>query len=74
MSYRCGACGNRTRFDVFESKRVRAFQHFSLGGEMRIEEEEILDHRIERVECRWCGSSEDVVVEPAPESRSGAEA
>lgn len=64
MSYLCSACGNKTRFDVFETKRVRAFQHFSLGGEMKVEEEEILEHDIERVVCRWCGSS-DVAEETA---------
>ena len=64
MSFRCDSCGNRTRFDVFETKRVRAFQHFSLGGEMTVEEEEVLEHDVERVVCRWCGSS-DVVEEAA---------
>jgi hypothetical protein len=58
VSYLCRDCGNKTRFDVFETKRVRAFQHFSLGGEMNVEEEEVLEHTIERVLCRWCGSSE----------------
>lgn len=58
MSYLCGACGNKTRFDVFENKRVRAFQHFSLGGDMKVEEEEVLELTIERIVCRWCGSSE----------------
>ncbi len=58
MSYLCAACGNKTRFDVFETKRVRAFQHFSLGGDLNVEEEEVLEHHIERVVCRWCGSSE----------------
>jgi transposase len=58
MSYLCTACGNKTRFDVFENKRVRAFQHFSLGGEMNVEEEEVLELTIERVVCRWCGSAE----------------
>ena len=66
MSYLCAACGNKTRFDVFESKRLRTFQHFSLGGEMRVEEEEVLEHQVERVVCRWCGSSE--VTEEAPVS------
>lgn len=60
MPYRCEACGNRTRFDVFESKRVRAFHHFTLGGDLEIEEEEILDHEIEKVVCRWCGSADQV--------------
>jgi hypothetical protein len=64
MSYRCDACGNKTRFDVFESKRVRAFQHFTLGGEMTVEEEEILERSVDKVLCRWCGSAD--VVQEAP--------
>jgi hypothetical protein len=63
MSFRCDACGNKTRFDVFERKRVRAFQHFTLGGEMSVEEEEVLEREIEKVVCRWCGSASAVVAE-----------
>jgi hypothetical protein len=63
MSYRCDACGNKTRFDVFETKKVRTYQHFTLGGDVTIEEEEILDHDVERVVCRWCGSAESIVEE-----------
>jgi hypothetical protein len=58
---RCEACGNKTRFDVFESKDVRSFHHYSLGGELTVEEEEVLDRRVDRVVCRWCGSSDSVV-------------
>lgn len=54
MSYRCDQCGNKTRFDVYEEIRRRRFEHFSLSGEMTIEEEEILDRSVERVVCRWC--------------------
>ena len=61
MSYRCDACGNKTRFDVFEHKRVRTFQHFTLGGEMSVEEEEVLERDVERVVCRWCGSATSIV-------------
>lgn len=61
MSYRCDGCGNKTRFDVFESKRVRAFHHYSLGGQLTVEEEEVLDEKVERVVCRWCGSSDSIV-------------
>ncbi|MGH2808462.1 MAG: hypothetical protein ACRDKT_14440 [Actinomycetota bacterium] len=61
MSYRCDACGNKTRFDVFETKRMRTFQHFTLGGDVSIEEEEILQHDVERVVCRWCGSADNIV-------------
>ncbi|MGH2698659.1 MAG: hypothetical protein ACRDJL_05585 [Actinomycetota bacterium] len=60
MSYRCNACGNKTRFDVFETKRVRAFHHYSLGGRLSVEEEEVLESDVEKVVCRWCGSSDAV--------------
>lgn len=53
----CAQCGNKTRFDVFETKSVRAFHHFSLGGEDSVEEEEILSREVERVVCRWCGAT-----------------
>jgi hypothetical protein len=56
--YRCGACGNVTRFDVVATRRTRAFHHYSLGGELQVEEEEVLDERIEQVTCRWCGASD----------------
>lgn len=58
--YRCNACGNLTRFDVFESKRTRGFHHYSLGGELTVEEEEVLSHDLEKVVCRWCGSSSSI--------------
>jgi hypothetical protein len=68
-AYRCGSCGNRTRFDVFESKKTRSFHHYSLGGELRVEEEEVISHDIERVVCRWCGSSEAIEeIEVQPDS------
>ncbi|HVL64551.1 MAG TPA: hypothetical protein VM573_05200 [Actinomycetota bacterium] len=58
VAYRCNGCGNKTRFDVFESKRVRAFHHYTLGGDDYVEEEEVIDRRIEKVVCRWCGSAD----------------
>jgi hypothetical protein len=59
--YRCAACGNLTRFDVVRSRRTRAFHHYSIGGELQIEEEEVLEDRVERVSCRWCGASGDAI-------------
>ena len=53
--YRCTACGNLTRFDVTTTTRTRAFHHYSVGGQLAVEEVEVLDERVERVECRWCG-------------------
>ena len=55
--YRCSACGNLTRFDVVSSRRTRAFHHYTLGGELTVEEEEVLDAAVEGVTCRWCGAS-----------------
>jgi hypothetical protein len=59
--YRCGACGNVTRFDVVATRRTRSFHHYSIGGELEIEDEEVLDEQIERVTCRWCNASGDTV-------------
>jgi len=59
-SYRCGHCGNKTRFDVYETVRRRVFLHASLGGEVTIEDEEVLDREVERVVCRWCEHSDQI--------------
>lgn len=65
MSYRCDACGNKTRFDVVETKRLKSFVHFTLAGEASVEEEEVLDARVEKVVCRWCGSADQIAEVPA---------
>jgi hypothetical protein len=59
--YRCNACGNLTRFDVVATRRTRSFHHYNLGGDLEIEEEEVLDEQVERVTCRWCGASGDAI-------------
>jgi hypothetical protein len=61
--YRCSACGNLTRFDVVQSRRTRAFHHFSVGGELSIEDEEVLEAHVEEITCRWCGASGDRIEE-----------
>jgi DNA-directed RNA polymerase subunit RPC12/RpoP len=58
--YRCAACGNLTRFDVTVTRRTRAFHHYTLGGELAVEDEEVLSETVEDVACRWCGSSRAV--------------
>ena len=58
--YRCAACGNLTRFDVITTRRTRAFHHFSLGGDLTVEEEQLLSEVAEEVTCRWCGSGQSV--------------
>jgi hypothetical protein len=55
--YRCTQCGNLTRFDVTSTRRTKAFHHYTVGGELAVEEEAVLSEVIEEVSCRWCGSS-----------------
>ncbi|MBA2528532.1 MAG: hypothetical protein H0V19_00980 [Euzebyales bacterium] len=69
--WRCGACGNLTRFDVESAERVRRFFHFDLSGAASVEEEEEEEEErsdviVESVTCRWCGSREAVEVVAAP--------
>jgi hypothetical protein len=64
IRYRCTACGNLTRFDVTTTRRTRAFHHYSVGGELRVEEEEVLAEDVEDVTCRWCGHGRNVEVLP----------
>jgi hypothetical protein len=68
--YRCVACGNLTRFNVVTSRRTKAFHHYSVGGELSIEEVEVLDESVDDVSCRWCGHGKSVVVieDGAPEA------
>ena len=63
--YRCDTCGNLTRFTVTSTRRTSAFHHFTVGGDLTIEEEDVLDEQVESVACRWCGSGGKVVELPA---------
>jgi hypothetical protein len=68
--YRCAACGNLTRFDVVATRRTRAFHHYSLGGDLTLEDVEVLDEVVERVTCRWCGAT-DAAIETLPAQSVG---
>jgi hypothetical protein len=59
--YRCTACGNLTRFDVTSTRRSRAFHHYSVGGDLEIEDVDVLSETVEDVSCRWCGSGTSVI-------------
>lgn len=61
--YRCTACGNLTRFDVVATRRTRAFHHYTLAGDLTVEEEEELDRVVEGVACRWCNAGEESIEE-----------
>ena len=69
--YRCTACGNLTRFDVVVSRRTRAFYHFSVAGDLEVEEEDVLDERVESVSCRWCGAAGEAIAEVPVEAAAG---
>ena len=66
--YRCSACGNLTRFDVVVSRRTSAFHHYSVGGDLQIEDETVLAEEVQAVTCRWCGASGDRIEVGVPES------
>ncbi|HVL97938.1 MAG TPA: hypothetical protein VM324_01425 [Egibacteraceae bacterium] len=70
--YRCGACGNVTRFDVESVERVRRFWHLDLSGAGVAEEEERVEVTVESVVCRWCGSTDAIEVVAAPHVRGEA--
>ena len=58
--YRCSSCGNLTRFDVTTTQTVKAFHHYSVGGELTVEEPEVLTESVDEVLCRWCNSGAGV--------------
>jgi hypothetical protein len=70
VRYRCASCGNLTRFDVVTTRRTRAFHHYSTGGDLAVEDEEVLEESVDAVTCRWCGPSGRVAV-VAPEGGAG---
>ncbi|MCC6339531.1 MAG: hypothetical protein KJ056_09555 [Acidimicrobiia bacterium] len=64
--YRCSGCGNLTRFDVVVTRRTREFHHFSVGGDVAVDEAETLSEEVERVSCRWCGAEGDAIERLTP--------
>ena len=58
--WRCGGCGNLTRFDVTRTRRTTEFWHFDLAGDHVVEEETVRDESVESVSCRWCGRDDAI--------------
>jgi hypothetical protein len=73
VRYRCTACGNLTRFDVTTSRRTTAFHHYTVGGELSVEDEQVLSERVDDVSCRWCGSGASVEVVEVDEPAQAVE-
>lgn len=59
--YRCSACGNLTRFDVVVTRRTREYHHFTVGGDLEIEDRDLLHEHVEDVTCRWCAATGDAI-------------
>lgn len=60
--WRCGGCGNLTRFDVTRTRRTTEYWHFDLGGDHQVEETELKSESVETVTCRWCGRTDAIEV------------
>lgn len=60
VRYRCASCGNLTRFDVTTDRRTRAFYHYSVGGALTVEDEQVISEEVVDVSCRWCGHGRGV--------------
>jgi hypothetical protein len=58
--WRCGGCGNLTRFDVTRSRRTTEFWHFDLAGEHQVEDTDTKGEDVEAITCRWCGRSDAI--------------
>ncbi len=69
--YRCAACGNLTRFDVTTTTTEKAYYHYSVGGELSIEDRLVIAARVDQVSCRWCGH--DRAVEVLEDAASGTD-
>jgi hypothetical protein len=42
------------------TRRTSAFWHFTVGGELQVEDEQVLAEDLESVSCRWCGTGAKV--------------
>jgi hypothetical protein len=51
-----------TRFDVTLVRRTKEFHHFTVGGDLTVEDRQVLAEEVEQVSCRWCGSGRAVEV------------
>ncbi len=72
--YRCAACGNLTRFDVVTDRRAKAFHHYSVGGELSVEDIEVVSESVVEISCRWCGHGRSIEVLDDDEATATADA
>ena len=58
--FRCGRCGNLTRFDVVKSQSTREFWHLTMGGDVVVETTEVTSESISTITCRWCSATDEI--------------
>jgi hypothetical protein len=66
--WRCGGCGNLTRFDVVRTRRTQEFWHVDLSGHGQVEDSAVLAETVEWVTCRWCGRSDQIETVERPDA------
>jgi hypothetical protein len=52
-------------------RRTRAFHHYSVGGSLSVEEQEVISEEVVEVQCRWCGHGRNVEVLTQAEPEAG---
>jgi RNase P subunit RPR2 len=70
VRWRCGGCGNLTRFDVTRTRRTTEFWHFDLAGDHVVETSSTEDEVVSTVSCRWCGRSDAIELVSRAESEA----
>ena len=60
--WRCGGCGNLTRFDVTRTRQTTEFWHFDLAGEHEVESTDVKGEFVSSVSCRWCGRDDAIEI------------
>jgi hypothetical protein len=68
LRYRCSSCGNLTRFDVITTSTVKAFHHYTVGGDLEVEDVETIAESVDSVSCRWCGHGRNIEVVDAADA------
>jgi len=65
--FRCGHCGNLTRFDVTRTARTTEFWHADMAGNVVVEESTVHAEDVASVVCRWCGAADRIEIVLRPE-------
>jgi hypothetical protein len=47
---------------VVSTRTTRSFHHYSVGGDLTVEDVEVLDEAVGDVSCRWCGNGDAIEV------------